>query len=59
MFFLPVLTMAFVPIMMAMMGPVAQAIAQMVMAIGLVVHLIYGGIFGTTVAFDAKSRSIS
>jgi len=54
-FFLPLLMMGFAPIMMAMMGPAAVAMAPIVMAIGLVEHLIYGGILGTTVAYSAKS----
>jgi len=53
--FLPLLMMGFAPIMMAMMGPTAAAMAPTVMAIGLVEHLIYGGILGTTVAYSARS----
>lgn len=57
--FLPLLTMGFAPIMMAMMGPAAAAMAPIVMAIGLVEHLIYGGVLGTTVAMGARSANAS
>lgn len=56
--FLPLLMLGFAPIMMAMMGPAAAAMAPIVMAIGLVEHLIYGGVLGTMVAFGGKSTSV-
>lgn len=53
--FLPLLMIGFAPIMMAMMGPAAAAMAPTVMAIGLVEHLVFGGILGTTVAYGVRS----
>jgi len=53
-FFVPLLMIGFAPIMMAMMGPGAAAMAPIILAIGLVEHLLYGVILGTSVALGTN-----
>ncbi len=56
-FFVPLMMMGFAPIMMAMMGPAAAAMAPIVLAIGLIEHLIYGGVLGSTVAAGVQQTT--
>ena len=46
--FIPVAFMGFAPIMMAMMGPGAQAMMPMVLSIAFIEHLLFGLIVGIT-----------